>query len=58
MDTLPVTDDKNDRGEDSNTNEIIENVLTSNYYLNDKKIICLQRLRLNAGVDIDEIKVR
>ena len=35
--TLNGTGDKNGRGEDSNTNEIMNNILTSNAYLNDQK---------------------
>ena len=39
MDTLPGTSDKNDRGSDSNTNENMDNDLTSNVYLNEQIIL-------------------
>lgn len=56
-DTLPVTGDRNVREKDSNTKENMNNGLTSNDYLNDQTISCSQTLRLDAEVDIGEIKV-
>ena len=57
MDTLPGTGDKNDRGEDSNTNGNVDNVLTSNIYLNDQTVNGSQTGRFDTGVDIREICV-
>ena len=39
-DALPGTGDTNVRGQDSNTNEHMDNVLTRNEYLNDQIIYC------------------
>ena len=56
-DNLSGTGNENGRGEDSNTNENIDNVFTSNDYLNVQAIDCSQTGRLDAGVDIGEICV-
>ena len=58
MNTLSGTGDKNVRREDSNTNENMNNILTSNVYLHDQTINCSQTERLDTGVEIIEIHVR
>ena len=56
--TLPGTGDKDGRGEDSNTNENMDNVLNSNVYLNDQTINSSQSGRLDGTVDAGDIGLR
>ena len=56
--TLPGTGDKDGRGEDSNTNENMDNVLNSNVYLNDQTINSSQSGRLDNTVDAGDIGLR
>ena len=56
-DTLQGTGENNGNGKDLNSNENMDNVLTSNVYLNDQKNIFLQTGRLDTGVKAGEIRV-
>ena len=56
-DTLPGTGNKNERREDSKTNDNMDNDLTSNVYLNDQTTNFFQSSRLETKVDAGDKKV-